>query len=84
MTSSMTVPVARCCLLSKRSHRLRTYVIDDDEILMPFNRIPKQTSQPGLFNFGFLFIFGTFPDFKVSKSPEFKGDVALFCRTTPC
>ena len=33
----MTVPVARCSLLSRLSY----HSVDDDEILMPFNRIRK-------------------------------------------
>jgi hypothetical protein len=38
----------------------------------------------GLFIFRDFLIFGSFPEIKVWETPEFKGDVALFSRTTPC
>jgi hypothetical protein len=34
--------------------------------------------------FRVFLIFGSFHEIKIWETPEFKGDVALFCRTTPC
>ena len=53
-------------------------------VACPVSSADAGSPQAGLLNFGFIFIFGSFHEIMVCETPEFKGDVALFCRTTPC